>query len=1345
MKINRDQLLNELEKFSLNGNGVVIGRPGVGKSYLLIQLNQMLKEKGIPNLILPIDQLGDGTESELQNELSYEGDLISWLIKIGSYFDSGPGVILFDAFDAARSEETRRRFLKIIQRAVRELKGIWHILVTVRTYDAKKSQDLLDLFRRPSDSDPKEYSEKDILCRHFSIPLLSEKEIEQVFDQIPNLDSIYKAGSSDFKKLLRVPFNLWLIERILKVSKPSPDFSAIGSEVQLLGLFWDRRIKSKVNRDDRELILIKIVRELVGEKSLSVIKEKAYDPVVKDAWTELLSDEILIELSTTGQRIAFSHNILFDYAVSVLLIEDDPEKLINFITEDLSRPIFLRPSLTYYYTRLWYNEPSLFWEGFWYILPIPDIRLKLFARLLPTSVIVQEARNVEQLTPLINKLKQNESMAEDAMIRLLQALRALNIDRDNLWISFLEKTSIHLLRNFAWDFTTLTSEILQRAIDRHDRATIETCGKISRRILEWVWEQREVNKDAFIDSLGGTWAVPLVAKTFNTDPKKSRKLLEKVLDLTDEKDFPINFIYRLCSNLAKIWPYDPDFTGLTYQKVFGHYETSEDKTSFGTPVMTMLSTRKQDYQGCQYLLIRHFPKYLRSASNFATSVAISCLNQYIISYHIVRYLKKGVKLEDLTEKFQFRGKTAHYLPDGSYIWDRNHYVDQPIKMADELFNYIKELSNSEKAHGELESLIDVLRENVLVSFFWKRILSAALENPMVFSSYLFDLCKAKPIQTNTETNYELAKFLEKAASEFKSDQLVQIEESILKIPKGKKDENEREYLIDKRDRLIVRIPKDLLKTDGAKKIRAEMEKAGKFPSDKPPVRFESWSEPFTTEKWLKEQGADLDRPENKELQQYFDLLDKFKSEWSNKIPKEDSIDSILPIAKSAFVCLKDDKGADKPVINATWTKLAECVETMARGTIDPNSDAFQFCREVLLLCSYHDSPEPDPEYDKEFKSPSWSPAPRNEASQGLPWLAVRKTDSDILNAIESLSKDEVPSVRYLLINELYRTHKNAPEFFWRIAEDIAKRETNIVVQSALCFSIGQVIAIKEKKGVNVLDILIKRSFPVEDSNLLSIIMSLLMWLTFVRKNPWAIEQVDKILEDPINFGIPLRKATFKTLQYITPQKLNSKEDKEISDKAIKWLSRAISSAGNAILELINELEKEQKEEIKNKLREIYGVIDETISQFYFSTGFKEEIDEQEKPIKEKQLKNYYFTIKPLLEQILEFRTQERGGILFASTAHHFMELLNIVLKYDPKGVLHLSARVAEASEPFNYNLDSLAITEVVKLVESILTDYRYEIRDVQSLQNLLSLLDVFAKAGWAEALHLVFRLDEIFR
>jgi hypothetical protein len=92
-----------------------------------------------------------------------------------------------------------------------------------------------------------------------------------------------------------------------------------------------------------------------------------------------------------------------------------------------------------------------------------------------------------------------------------------------------------------------------------------------------------------------------------------------------------------------------------------------------------------------------------------------------------------------------------------------------------------------------------------------------------------------------------------------------------------------------------------------------------------------------------------------------------------------------------------------------------------------------------------------------------------------------------------------------------------------------------------------------------------------------------------------------------------------------------------------------------------------------------------------------------------------------------------------------MELLNGVLKYDPQGVLHLANKVAKASEKYNYNLDSFAIREVVKLVESILADYRSYVKEGQALDDLLGLLDIFAKVGWIEALRLVGRLDEIFR
>ena len=79
MEINREKLLSNLQDFACRGNGVIIGSPGVGKTYLLKELCQNLKSEGIPYLLLPIDQLGNGTDETLRQELSYEGDLVAKL------------------------------------------------------------------------------------------------------------------------------------------------------------------------------------------------------------------------------------------------------------------------------------------------------------------------------------------------------------------------------------------------------------------------------------------------------------------------------------------------------------------------------------------------------------------------------------------------------------------------------------------------------------------------------------------------------------------------------------------------------------------------------------------------------------------------------------------------------------------------------------------------------------------------------------------------------------------------------------------------------------------------------------------------------------------------------------------------------------------------------------------------------------------------------------------------------------------------------------------------------------------------------------------------------------------
>ena len=116
-----------------------------------------------------------------------------------------------------------------------------------------------------------------------------------------------------------------------------------------------------------------------------------------------------------------------------------------------------------------------------------------------------------------------------------------------------------------------------------------------------------------------------------------------------------------------------------------------------------------------------------------------------------------------------------------------------------------------------------------------------------------------------------------------------------------------------------------------------------------------------------------------------------------------------------------------------------------------------------------------------------------------------------------------------------------------------------------------------------------------------------------------------------------------------------------------------------------------------------------------------------------------------MEQVIDFAQEEEYGIMFAPTAHYFMQVLKSFLSCNPKEVLHLAAGVVKSSEQFGYTLDTLAVMEVVEFVEIVLADYRHEVRDGEALEDLLNLLDLFAKIGWSDALKLVWRLDEVFR
>ena len=1329
IKINRDQLLHDLQDFASRGKGVIIGSPGVGKTYLLKELCQSLKSDGIPHLLLPIDELGDGTKDTLQQELSYKGDLIEQLKSVP--VSEEKAILLFDAFDAARNEQTRKRFLRLIRRAVCDLSESWNVVVTVRTYDAEKSQELLGLFDHPDATDLTQYHTEDIRCRHFTIPALNEAEIRQALTQIPHPKSIsiYEDGIKEFKCLLANPFNLWLLEQILRAPQKVPDFSQIHSEVQLLDEFWKRRIKATRNEDDRRFVLKRITARMVEELSLNVSRDDVYgdlDPdktAIQRAWHELLSDEILIKVSSTKQRISFSHDILFDYAISVLLLEDEPQQLEKFVLEGLSRPIFLRPSLTYFFIHLWYDATESFWKAFWHIfLSNQSVRLRLFVRLIPTSVIANEAHKINQLTPLLEKLRNGGEFANEAMMLLLQSLRTLQMERDALWSVFFDQASAHLHRDFVEDLAILTSEMLERATEAKNTAVIDACGRVGQRLLGWIWQERETSEDDWYDQLGDYWVVPLVAKTYGTNVKESRTLLEQVLALKQENYFPTDSLTRLAADVDKIWDHDPEFAGLIYFA--------------GTT-----RTSGHNYIVCHARLVEHFPDFLRAAPLTAAPAVIQSLNSYTYTF---RDPQAGVIVKEM---FNFRGKRSYFVEDNGYAWnERRIFLAEPIKMANALFEFITELAMSKDSL--LDSLLDVFRDYVEVSPFWKRLLKTAIQFPRIFAPRLFELCMARPIQMSNEVFYELCTFLETVALEFTPDQRLQIEKSILELP-GEGEEN-REFLERRRNQLLAQIPLNLLLTDAAKEIREEIEREKDVPLNQPLVSVSSGAGVYTDEKSVQKQGIHATMPKNQELQRFFKPFDKFDSDWLNDMPTGEAVESILLMLEEGYATITKDTGADKAIVDSLWYKLTACVAILSQVADNPESHLFAFCRQVLLHGATHELPKPNPELDAQFNSGIYSPRPRHKAASGLLGLTVCQSDVEILDAIEVLASDPVPSVRLVTAMELSMAYAEAPERFWCIMDSRATHETNQVVQEGLYGTLAQVVAEDEEKTICAMDKLLKRTLlsaatlePAADS-----CINLLMELAIDRESSWALETIeDTFFKDPILFANFLNCATYWVMKdYVVLKNLKTPDGLATMQRAIAWLSKAIGVVSNEIDKLYTTSNEHGTEELERQLHDIYGMIDEVIVGLCSevvreSTGSEEPIEE----IPNKLRCRFYDEVKPLMKEIITFALVPENGIMLPATAHYFMRLLTSFLSCNPKEVLRLAAGVAKSSEPAGFTLDSLAVEDVVELVEIVLADHRHEVRDGEGLDDLLNLLDLFAKTGWPEALRLIWHLDEIFR
>ncbi len=1314
MIIKRDNLLEELYAFSQQGSGIIIGKPGIGKSYMLSLLSDLLWSKSIVNYIIKVDETAPNDEA-FNQELSTK----DWVHALNSIPETESGnkyIFIIDAFDAARDATLRNDYLKQIRKALVNLNSNWNVLVSVRTFDATKSPALLQLF-------PSKNSSSDRIPRYYEIKSLNEKEIGNISES-RFVEQIYKASPNELKAILRIPFFLKVMDLISLNSSEDEvtKYSSINSEVELLDRFWDKKIVGSDDSYKKEKLVNDLANTLVDNKSVTANKLSFIDQ--HDIFYALRSDDILIEVGTHQQNVGFSHNIFFDYAVS-RLISDNYLQLRKFIYDDTSRVFFLRPSFLFHFTKLWYKDIVLFWKTFWELNAEPDVIFKVFQRMLLVTVIAQEYQSSDDIQELTNK------KASINIQQLLQAMRFLeNRKLSGRDIELLHKLSSVLDFPFLWDFAFLLDKIINdNSLKQHP-----SNGIAARNFFKYILKERKGGQFSNnIDRLGATRGIDLITATYGSDVEESRNLLKQVLDILKEPNFEIYYFSSLAHGFSKIAVHDPEFVREIYLAIFSHKERSTDNTYMGSAALNLISNRRQDYELCYYTLVHDFEKFLAISPNVAIKTALELVRNYVADEKVY-YKHKNTDLQIV----KVAGKDYKYRSDGAGLW-LSHYDKNELELTNEIFKYFAGLLERDVKLGEL---ITIYLLNAETGYSWKKLIEFANNNFLYFKNLLLDLAQNKTILFNSETSFDIGVSIEKGQDFFSKEDLHQIELAIIdnynvKDITGPLGDIYDDSMSFKAARLLQCFARENLREDRSLKLISDQ---GNI-ENTPPFKMSITSTPYTTERWLSDQGVDVKSEQNKHIYDLLLVLENFNRQWLNNTPTSDEYIENVPVAKELFKILKDNPDIKQELFESSLREVNSFFSILSRNTGNLSDELYDDIKNVMIF-GLNYTTSYDESFNEESSVTAYSPTPKIAASQSLINLLLSRNEDTIFDLIKVHFVDKNPIVRFNISKKLSAIWiKRRESYFDFIFEGFAReKDTTMlaILTSAITYS-----DIIDERYPSVIEAVKIAGQHVSESkkkdNFLDAYVRLLLVLFSSNTTDPIIDLIREHMDDPTFSGVLLNKI----LDFVDPfldesESIAAVPKIRLSELFYEVIDNTLVKLKDIDLQSLSDDESYDKRRLKN--------IDSAIQRIYFTLiGKKHALTNEQ--LHDNKI-TFYNSIEPILKNVIEKSNDIGEGFMMGHTAYNFIQLLNNVIVFYPNqasSILEMVLKINYLAGKTGFTYDYMAIRELVRFVEIILADHKELLQSEKGLQKIVLLLNMYVESGSTEALDLFWRLEGAFK
>lgn len=579
------------------GSLLLIGEPGAGKTGALDILAEDWTDG--PIVVLSVDQFaGIVRTRDLSDDLRIEHEFIEVL---AAWPGSDPGLLIIDALDAARGGQAEAIFVTMIERMA-ALAPRWRVVASVRTFDLLNGQRLRGLMPGIPPS-PDHADSRAGAMRHFLIPILSSAEREQIAADVPPLATLLRTDNARLSALLGNIFNLSLAANLVESGVAADSFDAIATQSDLIDRYEDIRLIGLPARS----AMIAAVGAMVALGNLS-LRAAELDHAGLEA---VLASGILEE---RDDRYAFTHHILFDHAAGRFYIDTASGAALTAQLQALgSKAFMLAPALRFALERFWRRDMSAERRNSWTLLFALAQQRELgpiaaAAALRTAAEQVASESDTRGLDEIINK---GDPQALNRTLFQIARFVAMRIDAEALstsaaiaWCGVAERIATRGGQYFVEPARFLLHPFSEKH-DLSDPVMLAAFGRAARAGLANACAQDATYRNA--RSMG----VDFVARAYGSDPEASRAVLAPMLtaawlEQKGHEDAP-----ALAKGLRFIVPLDPDFVGSVFRAILNQPIPSDDKTDMGgSRILALSSTRAQDFKHSFFYLRKAFRQML---------------------------------------------------------------------------------------------------------------------------------------------------------------------------------------------------------------------------------------------------------------------------------------------------------------------------------------------------------------------------------------------------------------------------------------------------------------------------------------------------------------------------------------------------------------------------------------------------------------------------------------------------------------------------------------------------------------------------------------------------------------